>query len=161
MAPKSEFRRLRRKTQTQPEMEDFPPLVQPAVPPPPDMYLERQVGGLCAVHAMNNALGAPHFNADHLREAARMFVDEVAAAGAVHGETSTEFISSHMAPNGNFSIEAVAKASSPNQVGSIMCHHESHTRPHSSVSETPGRFMPTHVLGVYRSVGLIAFSGTA
>jgi len=65
---------------------------------------------MCALHAINAAVGGPHFAVDRLRRAAESVVSEAAACAAQVGEVSEERIANHMLDNGWFSEQALAGA---------------------------------------------------
>ena len=75
-----------------------------------DMYFEKQVSGLCAVHALNNAIGECVFDEEDLQTAVVELGEEMAAAAAAVGGACFFSPSDHMSPGGYFSDEVMAIA---------------------------------------------------
>ena len=73
-------------------------------------YHEHQVLGMCAVHALNAAVGGCHFTEHQFRTAAELVVDESLAFATAVGKLSEDCLENHMLDSGWFSEQAVAGA---------------------------------------------------
>jgi hypothetical protein len=73
-------------------------------------YHEDQVLGMCAVHALNAAVGGCHFTEHQFRTAAELVVDESLAFATAVGKVSEDCLENHMLDSGWFSEQAVAGA---------------------------------------------------
>ena len=94
------------------DMNDFPPLrrLGRKTPGQNAPYHERQRQAMCALHAINAALGGSEFSVDQLRRAAEGVVREAAACASAVGQASEERLSNHMLDNGWISEQALAGA---------------------------------------------------
>ena len=86
------LKRLRSKTNVQDEERQGPAELTP--------YFEAQRELMCGVHALNHAVGIPHFCSQDLDEAVDVVVAEAHACAAEVGEQGEEAICMHMGKEG-------------------------------------------------------------
>ena len=80
------------------DKKDFPPLrrLGRKTPRQNAPYHERQRQAMCALDAINAAVGGPEFSVDQLRRAAESVLREAAAYASAVGQASEERLSNHM-----------------------------------------------------------------
>lgn len=90
----------------------FPPpgVQRRAAPVPPDLYFERQVRALCAVHSLNNCIGAAFFTQQHLEDAVNTLRFEAQFPDAPNVPAAPFQEELHRAPGGWYSELAMITA---------------------------------------------------